>query len=90
MSERAQIVAASVIGAVLGGIVGYLFLTENGRALRRNFEPGLEEAARELRRVTGTMLGAAGAAREGWKVVREVIDRADVNRYPPSGQRSPF
>jgi len=81
--------AATVIGAALGGIAGYLFLTEQGRSLRRDLTPGLEEAARELSRITGTMLGAAGAAREGWKIVREAVDRADHNRYP-HGQSSPF
>jgi len=90
VSERAQIVAASIVGAVIGGLAGYLFLTESGRTLRRQIEPGLEEAARELSRVTGTMLGAAGAAREGWKIVRDAIDRADFNRFPGSGQSSPF
>ncbi len=90
MSERAQVVAASIVGAVIGALAGYLFLTEQGRALRRNFEPGIEDAARELSRLTGTVLGAAGAAREGWRIVRDAIDRADFHRYPTSGQSSPF
>ncbi|MGE0702833.1 MAG: YtxH domain-containing protein [Vicinamibacterales bacterium] len=90
MSEQSQVVAASVIGAVVGALAGYLFFTERGRALRRELEPGLEEAARDLSRVTGTMFGAAGAAREGWKIVRDAIDRIDTHRYPHSNQTSPF
>ena len=91
MSEQSQIIACSVIGAVVGGVAGYLLFTDRGRAIRRDLAPGLEEAARELSRVTGTMLGAAGAAREGWKIVRDAIERIDTNnRYPHSGQTSPF
>jgi hypothetical protein len=92
VSERSQILACSVVGAIVGGIAGYLFFTERGRAIRRDLAPGFEEAARELSRVTGTMLGAAGAAREGWKIVRDALERIDFNdnRYPHSGQASPF
>lgn len=90
VSDRIQVVLASVAGAVIGGVAGYLFLTPRGRQVWQRLEPALEEAARELSRVTGTVVGAAGAAREGWKVVRNAIERADFNRYPNSSQHSPF
>src|SRR5439155_17639948 len=46
--NNSRAVAATVVGAVIGGVMGYLFFTERGRSMRREFEPALDEFAREL------------------------------------------
>jgi gas vesicle protein len=50
MDERTTLVAGSVVGAVIGMAVSYLFFTRRGRALRRELEPVVEEFLREAAR----------------------------------------
>jgi hypothetical protein len=60
-------------GAVLGGVVGYLYLTEDGRQLRRRIEPTIDGVLDEVRTL-GTAVGSARqAAAEGWRSVADVI-----------------
>ena len=40
--------AATIVGAVIGGIAGYLFFTERGRSVRRQIETALGDLSREL------------------------------------------
>ena len=37
--DNSRALAATVVGAVLGGLAGYLFFTEHGRSVRRQIEP---------------------------------------------------
>ena len=87
-----QAVAATIVGAVVGAVAGYLFFTERGRAIRRQIEPALEDLARELNSFRGTVHRAAGVATEGWKLLNEVVGEAGQggSRYPTSHQTSPF
>lgn len=48
MSERNHAAWAVALGAVVGGAVAYLFLTENGRKLRAQMEPRIGELINEL------------------------------------------
>lgn len=48
MSERNHTAWAVALGAVVGGAVAYLFLTENGRKLRAQIEPRIGELINEL------------------------------------------
>jgi len=43
VSERTQVVAATLAGAAVGGLIGYLYFTAGGRRLRREIEPRLTE-----------------------------------------------
>jgi len=92
-------VGATMVGAVLGGIAGYLFFTEHGRRLRRSLEPALEDLSRELSSFRVTVQRAAGVASEGWKLLNDTL--ADVGggagssgsaarRFPNVRQTSPF
>ena len=38
---NSRALAATVVGAVIGGAAGYLFFTEHGRSLRRQLCPGI-------------------------------------------------
>ena len=73
MTEKSHICMVSCIGAAVGATVAYMFFTNRGRQLRRNFEPVLEDLARELNHFRGTVSKAAGVAGEGWKLLNEAI-----------------
>jgi gas vesicle protein len=85
--------AAAIVGAVVGGVAGYLFLTDDGRRLRRQLEPALEDFARELNSFRSTIAKAAGVANEGWQLLNEAMGesgQATQSRYPSARQTSPF
>ena len=71
MHDDSRGVAAIIAGAVIGGFAGYLFFTERGRALRRRFEPALEDFAREVGIFRSTIQKAIGAAAENWDTLTE-------------------
>ena len=83
---------ASVVGAVIGGLAGYLFFTEHGRSLRRQLEPALDDFSRELNSFRATVHKAAGVANEGWKLLNEAMGESggEQPRYASSRQTSPF
>jgi gas vesicle protein len=83
---------ATVLGAVIGGMAGYLFFTDRGRALRRQLEPALDDLARELNSFRGTVQRATNVANEGWKLLNEAIGEGGQQpaRYPGAHQTSPF
>jgi gas vesicle protein len=86
-------VAATLVGAVVGGVAGYLLFTERGRSLRRQLEPALDDFLRELHSFRGTVQRAAGVANEGWKLLNEALGEAggaQPPRYPTTHQTSPF
>jgi hypothetical protein len=89
MDNRA--VAATVVGAVIGGIAGYLFFTDHGRSVRRQLEPAIDDFSRELMSFRATVQKAAGVANEGWKLLNDALgDGGRVPRYPSAHQTSPF
>ncbi len=75
MNDDSRLMPAMIAGAVLGALVGYLFFTERGRALRRQMEPALEDFAQELTAFRGTVQRAVGVATEGWNLRNEGGDR---------------
>ena len=54
MDERSRVLLATCMGAVIGGVWGWLYMTENGRRVRDQIEPKLDDVMRELTRVRGT------------------------------------
>ena len=83
--------AATIVGAVIGGVAGYLFFTERGRSARRQIETALEDFSRELMSFQNTVQKAAGVANEGWNLLNDTFDERGKRqaRYL-SGQTSPF
>ena len=89
MTDKA--VAATIVGAVIGGVAGYFLFTERGRAMRRQLEPALEDFMRELNSFRGTIQRASGVASEGWKLLNDALgESAQQTRRYPGGQTSPF
>jgi len=90
--DNSRAVAATIIGAVVGGIAGYLFFTDHGRALRRQLEPALDDFAHELMSFRSTVQKAAGVASEGWKLLNDALGEGTPPppRYAGPRQTSPF
>ena len=72
MDERSRVLMATVLGAIAGGLYGWLYMTERGRRLRDQIEPKLDDFMGELTRVRGTVDKARTAANEGWRSLNEV------------------
>jgi len=81
VDDRSRVLLSACLGAIVGGLAGYLYLTDDGRRLRDRLEPGLDDMRRELRRLRGAVDSARSAAREGWAAVEdlrhETSDRPD-------------
>lgn len=92
MADNSRALAATLVGAVLGGIAGYLFFTEPGRTLRRRIEPALDDVAHELNSFRTTVQKAANVANEGWKLFGEALNEGAERqpRYPTPHQTSPY
>ena len=89
MTERASTILGAVAGAIIGGVAGYLFFTERGRAFRRELEPLLDEFAEELASFRGTAQKAANVANQGWRLVNETFAGSGP-RFADPHQTTPF
>jgi len=67
---------ATCLGAVVGGVWGWLYMTENGRQVRDQIEPKLDDFMTELTRMRGTVDKARSAASEGWRSLNDVAGAA--------------
>jgi len=86
-----QVVAATLIGAALGGIAGFLFFTDRGRMLRRRIEPALDDFVRELSSFRSSVQRTADVAGESWRLLTEMVrEPAQPSHRYPGGQTSPF
>lgn len=72
MDERSRVFLATCMGAAAGAVWGWLYLTEQGRRVRDQIEPKLDDFMRELTRVRGTVDKARTAANEGWRSLGEL------------------
>ena len=72
MDERLRVLTATCLGAVVGGVWGWLYMTENGRRVRDQIEPKLDDFIHELTRARGTVEKARNAATEGWRSLNDV------------------
>jgi hypothetical protein len=63
---------ATFMGAIVGGVWGWLYMTENGRRVRDQIEPKLDNFMSELTRVRGTVEKARTAANEGWRSLSDM------------------
>jgi hypothetical protein len=75
----------------MGALAAYLFFTRSGQRLRRQLEPALEDFARDLDHLRGSVNKAAGAASEGWRWLNDALgDTERRPQYPSQHQTSPF
>ena len=81
VDERSRVLTATVLGAIAGGVWGWLYLTENGRRVRSQIEPKLENFMRELHSARGTVEKARSAANEGWRSLNDIAGASAPGRW---------
>ena len=80
--ERSVVVLGAVVGAALGGLAGYLFLTDRGAAVRRDLVARMNALVHEVGDLQGavgrartlvadTLQAARDAAAHGWDTARQ-------------------
>lgn len=72
MDERSRVLLTTILGAVVGGVWGWLYMTENGRQVRSQIDPKLDDFIHELQRIRGTVNKARTAANEGWRSLNDI------------------
>jgi gas vesicle protein len=92
VADNSRVIAATVVGAILGGAAGYLFFSEHGRGMRRAMEPALDDLARELNNFRSTLQKAAGVASEGWRLLNDALGEGagQPRRFAGTHQTAPF
>ena len=83
MDERSQVLIATVLGAVCGGILGSLYLTERGRHIRGQIEPMLDAMLAEFQRTRTTVTKVREATLEGRRVLDDLLSQPS-SREPSS------
>jgi hypothetical protein len=81
VDERSRVLMATLLGAVAGGVWGWLYMTENGRRIRDQIEPKLDDFIGEISRVRGTVDKARTAADEGWKSLTDMAAGTQGGRW---------
>ena len=88
MDERSRVLLSTLLGAALGGVVGYLYLTDRGRRVRARIEPTLDATVAELQRARVVGDKVRTVAREGRRTLDDLVgeDRARA-AWESAGQR---
>ncbi len=81
VDERSRVLMATLLGAVAGGVWGWLYMTENGRRVRDQIEPKLDDFIGEISRVRGTVDKARTAADEGWRSLTDMAGGTQGGRW---------
>jgi hypothetical protein len=81
VDERSRVLMATCIGAVAGGVWGWLYMTESGRRFRDQIEPRLDDLINEMGRVRGTVEKARSAANEGWRSLSDITSGGQGGRW---------
>ncbi len=83
MDERTRVLGAALLGAAIGGMLGYLYLTNGGRRFVEQLEPRLDDFANELRRLRRTIGKAQVVAAEGWRSLTDVAGGGGSEKQQP-------
>jgi hypothetical protein len=86
VTDANRVCWASAIGAVVGGMWGFLYLTESGRQFRNQLEPRIDDFLNEMHRMQGTVQKARSAAGESWASLQEIANDVTRPEPGPAGQ----
>ncbi len=87
MDERSRVMLSSLLGAALGGVVGYLYLTDQGRKVRQEIEPTLDAIAGELQRARDAGDKVRNVAEEGQKTINNLVGEDRTRAWQSSDYR---
>jgi len=73
VDERTQVFMATALGAAVGGMVGWLYLTERGRRVRVQLEPFLDNIVDEIHQTQQVVDKARFAVNEGRRALDDVL-----------------
>jgi hypothetical protein len=82
VTERTQVLGNVFVGVLLGGALGYLCLTEDGRRLLARAEPWLDDVMDQMRRLQTAAVKARNAVDEGRQSVDVVMRLAGYGQKP--------
>jgi gas vesicle protein len=85
--DRSMVVLGAVVGAALGSVAGYLFLTERGRRLRQDLVPQVEAFVHDLRRLQVALAHARAVVSQG---LRSDAGPAGERQWNDRDQPAPF
>jgi hypothetical protein len=71
MDDRARVVTAGCIGAALGGLWGWLYLTASGGAVRSRVGPALDRLTDDIREARATADKARAAVQEARRALND-------------------
>jgi hypothetical protein len=89
VDDRSRVLLSAMIGALAGGVAGYLYLTDDGQRLRTRIEPGLDDVVREMRRLRSSVEKARLAVEEGWRTIESVATQGARRSRGYSGAGRP-
>jgi hypothetical protein len=72
VDDRSRILLSACLGALAGGVAGYLFLTDEGRRVRERLDPGMDDVLREVRGLRAAADKARMAVNEGLAAVEDL------------------
>jgi gas vesicle protein len=75
VDDRGRIAIAIGIGALVGGVAGYLLLTERGRQMRDELEPRLNDVMGEIDKLRQTFESTRSAVAEGWRSFNQLMEQ---------------
>ena len=75
MDDRGRIAMAIGLGALVGGVAGYLLLTERGRQMRDELEPRLNDVLLEIDKLRTTFESTRTAVAEGWRSFNTLMEQ---------------
>lgn len=84
MDDRGRIAMAIGLGALVGGVAGYLLLTERGRQMRDELEPRLNEVLGEVDKLRQTFESTRTAVSEGWRSFNTLMEQQKSSAQPSS------
>ena len=76
MRDRTAVLIGLVVGAVAGGVAGWLWLTDDGRRMRARLEPRLQDLATQAMALSASAKRLQVAARAGAQSARDVAARS--------------
>jgi gas vesicle protein len=91
VDDRAKVALGTLLGAAIGGAVGFLLFTERGRAVRAEVGPRLNDLLDEARHLQVRIESLRESARREWGAVKafagDLTD--DVAAWAEHGPEAP-